>query len=488
MLKSSFFEILGALSRKELKSFGDFLSSPFHNKNENLLKLYSLIKKYHPQFDSPKLEKEKLFGELYPGRKYNDNTMRTLLFEFTNQVHNYLAINSLLNNETEVQRILLMEFNKRGMDKHFIKMTNKLKENLNKIDDREEFYFQQFLLEKQKHLYMGKHHTLVPQDNFTVQMEYLRKFFILRTLDIYSYYLNKQLNVKVEVQYDLLDELLEHIKQKGYADEPMIIYKYNCIKLLRNIERDDYYKKVKDFLTDDKSNISKSERHNGYVLLQNIIIWKMQKGKTECLAELENLYSEMLNKKIYAESDSLYMSHTIFRNIVVIMLRYERNEWVEKFIKEFSSKLAPANRENAVNLAIARLHFSRRSYQQCLVTLNKVPYEDIFYRMEIKVLETKAQYELGNFDTVMDVLDSFRHMIRNKLLTDHFAELSSNFIKFVNKLLKIESSNTNADKAEIESFRKELNIVNIPSKDWLLKKIEELEKKNGRQKKLENKD
>src|SRR5260370_5344844 len=79
MLKSKFIDILKTFSPKEFKQFRDFIHSPFHNSNKNVIKLYEIIRKYTPKFDSSSIEKEKLFRKLYPGKKYNDTVMRILL-------------------------------------------------------------------------------------------------------------------------------------------------------------------------------------------------------------------------------------------------------------------------------------------------------------------------------------------------------------------------------------------------------------------------
>ena len=47
MIHSKSIRILKTLSKKELKQFGNFVCSPFFNKNRNLIKLFDVLKKYH---------------------------------------------------------------------------------------------------------------------------------------------------------------------------------------------------------------------------------------------------------------------------------------------------------------------------------------------------------------------------------------------------------------------------------------------------------
>ena len=59
----SLLEILRTFSHDELKKFEDFLSSPYFNKHSGVTLLYKHIKKYAPEFKSPKLEMDEVWSE-----------------------------------------------------------------------------------------------------------------------------------------------------------------------------------------------------------------------------------------------------------------------------------------------------------------------------------------------------------------------------------------------------------------------------------------
>lgn len=74
MLKSSLLQIVSSLSSQEFREFGDYVRSPFFNKNESVSKLYDYLALSYPDFEEDILNKELLFKKLFPAR----NIMRAL--------------------------------------------------------------------------------------------------------------------------------------------------------------------------------------------------------------------------------------------------------------------------------------------------------------------------------------------------------------------------------------------------------------------------
>ena len=104
------------LSEEELQQFSDFLRSPFHNKNKNVIQLFEIIKKHYPFFKSDKIVKEKIFKKLFPGRKYNDVVMRILISDLIKLSEEYLSCLSFFKKTLEEKKHLLYELRERKLD------------------------------------------------------------------------------------------------------------------------------------------------------------------------------------------------------------------------------------------------------------------------------------------------------------------------------------------------------------------------------------
>ena len=57
MVKSKVLQLLKTLTPQEFKKYGLFIGSPYFNKENVQIKIYELLKKHYPAFDSPVLAK-----------------------------------------------------------------------------------------------------------------------------------------------------------------------------------------------------------------------------------------------------------------------------------------------------------------------------------------------------------------------------------------------------------------------------------------------
>jgi hypothetical protein len=76
MIKSKAIDIISTFEAKEFNEFGKFINSPFFNTNSKLVELYSLLKKNFPSFSKKSFNKENIYKNLFPGKNYNDSTMK----------------------------------------------------------------------------------------------------------------------------------------------------------------------------------------------------------------------------------------------------------------------------------------------------------------------------------------------------------------------------------------------------------------------------
>src|SRR5881396_316321 len=98
MFKSNLIELIQKLDPKEFREFGEYVRSPFFNKNEGVIKLYHYISKQYPELEAKDLKKEEVFGKLFPGTAYNSGFMKTIIFNLTRLTEDYLGYLNYKNN------------------------------------------------------------------------------------------------------------------------------------------------------------------------------------------------------------------------------------------------------------------------------------------------------------------------------------------------------------------------------------------------------
>lgn len=119
MNNSKLIQILKTFSEKEWSVFEKFAAFPFFNKGRNFLPLLKVLKKFYPDFSSPKLTKQYVYGRLYRGRNYNDNTMKNSISGLLAIVKEFLIQTELNKDGFERRMHLLKEFSSRRINPMF---------------------------------------------------------------------------------------------------------------------------------------------------------------------------------------------------------------------------------------------------------------------------------------------------------------------------------------------------------------------------------
>ena len=138
------FQILQLLQQEELKELARWLRSPWCNSQKKLADLFTVLQKYYPDFDSPKLSKEALFKKLYPQKTYDVKWMRNLLSALTIEVERFLQHQALERNSYLQQQLLLQTFQERHQTQWFQKRSHQLIESLKQKEGKDSSDF--FLL------------------------------------------------------------------------------------------------------------------------------------------------------------------------------------------------------------------------------------------------------------------------------------------------------------------------------------------------------
>lgn len=482
MVKSSLLEILKTFSLKEYRDFGEYINSPFFNKNEAVVKLYDYIRLDFPDMNSDKFEKEKVFGEIFPKVEYNDGFMRTIMFNLTQLAEDFLAYNNYKNRGVYESLHLINELNNRLLDKHVMKSIKSASEKVNKYEHEDESYFlDMFMLDKEKNrLYDRTKKILNKKDinehDLLSESENLIRFFLIHILKRYRYLLNRQNVMNVSFEFEFVDEIVEYLLKNisKYSNLPSLAGLVNQVMLLKT-ESDDYYFACKKIYLDLNNTVGWGERYNALVLISGYCINQHYKGRHEMMKEYVELQKFRDEHNIVKMDRNDFVTTLYYRNIVTAAVLVNEIEWGEMFINKYKLELQPEGRESAYNYAMARIREKQKRYEESMNFLRNVKLEDVYYKVNVKSLMSKLYYCMGYMNELTDQLDAFRKFLKNdQLINDEFRKVNINYVKFLTDLVKLKE---NSGRVKSEEFRKKLAETDTISKDWLLEKLDEIEKK-----------
>ena len=118
---TKFVRLLQSFDESELKPFDTWLRSPWCNSNKNLIRLFTRLVKYYPDFDHPRLDKEKLFREVLPDGKFSHRRMNNLLSEGYLAAERFLVFQRFSKDESLQKGLLAEEFQGRHLDDWFFR-------------------------------------------------------------------------------------------------------------------------------------------------------------------------------------------------------------------------------------------------------------------------------------------------------------------------------------------------------------------------------
>lgn len=488
MLKSKFIDIIKTFSKEELKQFRDFLRSPFHNTNKNVIKVYELIKKCPPGFDTPVLEKEKLFHKIYPGKKYNDTVMRILSSDLLSLAEEFLSYMRYLNNPFTQKKYLMEELQERKLEALFNKHIKEAEGFFSKEGSINETYFLNlyeieeakvnFLISGDRQDESGTH--LVKKG------EYLVDFFLMSILNVTQQLMEHEEALNEKYDFKLAGEFLKNVnlekvmaymKANNYERYHVMEIYYYMNKCSGQAAEGKYYQLLKDSIGKNLGQFHKEEQFNLFLILESCCISFMRHGGGRNYNDLMEVYEMILERNVFSDDKRHFMQANLFRNIFYTSVVLKKYEWAEKFVNDYYGCLLPRQRADMFNYTKAVLNFERKQFAAALEQISKVNYNFFVFKYEAKTLMLKLFYELKSFEQALSLIDSFSHFLsNNKIVSEIYKRQFMNFLKHCRTLIKKSQNMESLNRMDNAELKKQISgAKDIINKNWLLEKAAELD-------------
>jgi hypothetical protein len=155
-------------------------------------------------------------------------------------------------------------------------------------------------------------------------------------------------------------------------------------------------------------------------------------------------------------------------------LETDNHGWAIKFVEEYKDKLSKNYKNDMLNLCYARINYSLKQYDKALENLSLLAnIENPYYKFAVKDLNIKIFYELGYYENILSIIDSYKHLLsKNRLINKDVKKRRVDFLNRLNNLLKIK---LDSDIKIAGEFKNSLKVSPpFPNKDWITEKAEEL--------------
>lgn len=475
MYRSNFIDLLKTFTPKEFKELGLFISSKKYNSRKGVVKLYDAVKKFHPDFEHKNFTKEKVFEKLFPGKKFNDATLRPLFHFFSELTEKFISLSQFELNKWDFNINLLdvlVDRKQYALSEKILKESFKDLQSIKRKDDK--YYYNKYRFEYMNYFFLtvsneGVYEKILDKINFETLTGDITNYHLISCLRLWHTAINVKRIYDKPFNEEAFNDFYSKIDINFYAGIPLIEIYYYMIKMQIEKNDADFYK-LKELLNKYKKELDEFDLSNTYINLGNYCARRKNEGETHFLKERFEIYKGEINEKTYLING--YMSPKFFCNAVRSGLQQNEILWVKIFIDKYKSELSLENRNVIYSYCLAFYHFRLGEYETALVLLAKINFKEYYMKLEAKLLQIMLYYEMNSHESLISALDSFRHFVAaGKSVSKETIAANSNFARCLNRLIAIRNK---FDEMQFDMLKDKLSGNNIANREWLLEKFEEL--------------
>lgn len=478
---STAISLLKLIKPEEWSDFRKFIASPYFNRGRNYESLVTYLTKFYPELDSDELTKISIYSHLYPGKKFKESVINTILSGLSLLCEEFILYQDFRNNPQRDLR-LLRQYCKRGhrhrADKYFEhlnKLINKpaasgldLYERL-EIYDSVDIYYTSYDKRNMRNQHLIK--ALLNLDYYFL----LQTFVYRKELLSGSLYLEN--NVDDTLPFKILneinfDKLTEMIEKEDPGNSILVSIYFLIVKTYNNHFDDKNYNKLKGLIIDNRKKLDFQSVKYLLFNLQVINTMRFNEGRKEYEKELYEISKMLIDGKYY-DSDNNWFRASHFRAILKLGLSLGDFDYIEQFVKNYSKRLEPDLRNPLKHYALANLFFTKKMYSEALTSIIKAELNSTLFKIDARRLTAKIYYETDSIENLRSLLDAFSHFLKSIKTADRIIiKRNNNFIKYLKKLIKLKESKS--DSFEFSVLQNVLMKENVSDINWLTEKLSQI--------------
>ncbi|MEO6037840.1 MAG: hypothetical protein ABIQ93_05450 [Saprospiraceae bacterium] len=452
MSDNKLFELINTLTAVEKRECTAFLKSPYHNRREDVLRLWK-------QCIAGSKNRRGDASDERPGNTAQQRHVQSLLLL---QIETFLAQRAYEQTPLLSDLHLAPVYRQKGLVKHLDHLFRRAEERLTKLPRDTTHYHLQYQLEWEKYA-ATQLQTRSRGNNLAAVHQALDVYLIGSKLRLAC--LMESHRAVFNTAYDLtfLAALLAFLPESELRSVPIIALYYHCYQSLTS-GKEDEFRAFRRELEDQNATLPPEERRTFLLLALNYCIRQLNAGEVRYIREIYDLYRVGLDTGVLLENGKL--SRFAYKNIVYAGLRVNEFNWVEDFIFRYEPHLEEKHRAANRDYNLAKLYFTKKDYGRAMPLLAQVGESDLLLNLDSRVMLLKMYYETGEWDALDALMASFRVLLlRKKKVIGYHHVHYLNTLRYIQKLSRV---NLN-DKAAIAAFRAEVEASKaVIEKDWLL--------------------
>lgn len=480
MHSSKLIKIFSIFSNEELQLFERFLASPFFFEklpSREIILLFNHIRTCLLEQKEEALTKEHTFKVIFHSDTFVKGKLEKLMSTLLKAIEKFIIYHFSSAESDKVQQKLTLAkvYRERKLNHLFeltIKQLNKIQNNIDRRN--RDFYYHQFLIEKEVAEFESFYNTRNKDLNMPNTLESLDTYYLITRME-YASWLFSQAKHHTSINLQDSDLIFEHLapiyESAPYSEVPLIKV-YSQVYLF--LQQDEgAFSVFQELLERYEDELPLSQLRDLQALCRSYCIQNYNRGEEKYLHEAFRLYKLHLEKG-YLYYDGECLTPSAFGNLVSLGVKLEAFDWVNHFLEKFKDRITRTDKpEEIYNFNLAQYYFAIRDYESTLDRLS-VNYEDLYYKMAAKRLELKVYYENQSeiLESRMDAFKILTFRLSKNMLSANHRRGNNNFIDLLKQII---NPKTRGNQPRIEKLiQKVINKKVIAEKEWLLDILEEM--------------
>jgi len=479
--------LLKVVSDEEWKDFEKFVCSPYFNDGRNYMALLKILKKFHPEFNSPDFTKTKLYQKLYPGKKFKESVLSSMFSRLYNIGEEYLIYTAIKKDNSSLrEKLIIKELRSRGAMLKLNKIIEaKLKHLTQKKFENNDFRNLYDISIELNKLNQTKNSSEIFYKSITELLKYAAYTFLYE-LNLYHGAIYSLKNywkddfdksflqeIFQSIDFEKILSVIEKADYKNFVPMKMVYLSYLATRFPEN---DDYFYSMKELYKQESENFELNFREIILTNLTSICSMKLLLGKSEFKYEAFEIRKLLISENGLFLNDD-YMKAGDFRSVFLDALNVGQVEWGRNFFETNLSKVHPDFRTDLKNYCHAWLAYERGEHDKAIDYAGKVNVGQITFKLDVKNILARAYYDTDSTEPLLSLLNSYYQLIKNSgSKNKSYLGRQKNFIKYMKKLIALKGSiqKKKSNKLELEALLDNIQSDNVSGKSWLNKKINEL--------------
>ncbi len=470
-------QVLRSLNKKELRNFGEFVNSPYFNKNEPVKRLLAAMEKYYPALNNRNFTIEKIFKKVFPRANYDYHKINNVISDLYKLSEKFLAQQHIENNEYYLERNIFRELRDKKLYKIYEqKYSAYMKDLIERKFKDEDYYYYLYEMNDEYLWYATIKKPNTELNILQTEFDHFFRFALIRLLRFYNLMLHEKSNTNVEYRLTFLNEIINFLQNEKAEDTPAIIV-FKTILLLLHTKDKKYYSELWDLKEKYFDYFKFDDQYLIYIHLYDYAAYMVNfKGDDNYNKDMFIIYKEMLEKSFMKPENMLYPN---LMNIIKISCRVGELVYAEKLINEFGPHIPSDERDNVLAFCYGTIENSKGNLKEAMKFFSRSNFQNFVFKVQVKILLLKIYYKLNMFEEALAMIDTFKHFVQREenLLREH-KESYMLFLGAMIELIKIKSM-INSEEYEFSLRKIRKDTEKMPAnpfriKLWLQSELDEL--------------